>query len=98
MQLIKLCIYYISSRQRCLARIPVIAASESTCVIGWAMSGIGLLGLALGGDLRGATFSEESGSCRRPAYPLVAVAWGTHGAGGGRPPACAWAHGDGRGW
>ena len=42
MQLIKLCIYYISSRQRCLVRIPVIAASESTRLIGWAMSGIGL--------------------------------------------------------
>src|ERR1043165_4796584 len=36
--------------------------------------------MALGGALRGAPFSEESGSCHRPGSSLVAVAWATGGA------------------
>src|ERR1041385_8327658 len=33
--------------------------------------------MALGGGFRGASLSEESGSCRRPGSSLVAVAWAT---------------------
>src|ERR1043165_7130231 len=36
--------------------------------------------MALGGALRGAPFSEESGSCRRPGSSLEEVAWATGGA------------------
>ena len=36
--------------------------------------------MALGGGFRGASLSEESGSCRRPGSSLVEVAWATVGA------------------
>src|SRR3954470_12546183 len=53
--------------------------------MGWAMSGTGSPRLTLGGDLRGAPLSEESGSCRRPGSSLGAVAWATVGAEVGDP-------------
>src|SRR3954462_12795443 len=41
--------------------------------------------MALGGGFRGASLSEESGSCRRPGYSLVEVTWSTVGAEGAGP-------------